>query len=49
MRILKVWVPLWVVMSVAVVWFLLLQFEVLESGPPMWVGWASILGTRSGA
>ncbi len=44
-RILKTWVPLWVLMAVSVVWFLLLKFEVLESGPPMWVGWVSIVAT----
>ena len=25
--------------GVSIVWFLLLKFEVLESGPPLWVGW----------
>ena len=44
-RILKTWVPLWVLMAVSVVWFLLLKFEVLESGPPMWVGWVTIVAT----
>jgi len=32
-------------LALSVVWFLLLKFEVLESGPPMWVGWVSIIAT----
>jgi TRAP-type mannitol/chloroaromatic compound transport system permease large subunit len=43
--LLWVWVPLWLLLAVSVVWFLLLKFEVLESGPPMWVGWVSIVAT----
>jgi TRAP-type mannitol/chloroaromatic compound transport system permease large subunit len=42
-QIAKVWVPLWILGLSSVVWFLLLQFEVLEAGPPMWVGWTSII------
>jgi TRAP-type mannitol/chloroaromatic compound transport system permease large subunit len=42
-RIWAVWVPLWMLVGVSVVWFLLLKFEVLESGPPLWVGWVSIV------
>ncbi len=41
-KILSVWVPLWVLVFVSIVWFLLLKFEVLESGVPLWVGWLSI-------
>ncbi|MEP7328628.1 MAG: TRAP transporter large permease subunit, partial [Betaproteobacteria bacterium] len=44
-RVLRVWVPLWLLLALSVVWFLLLKFEVLESGPPMWVGWVSIVAT----
>ncbi len=44
-KLLWVWVPLWLLLAVSVVWFLLLKFEVLESGPPMWVGWMSIVAT----
>ena len=40
---LRTWVPLWLVFAIAVVWFLLFKFEVLESGPPEWVGWVSII------
>src|SRR6185369_5734854 len=29
--------------GVSVVWFALLKFEVLDVGPPAWIGWASIL------
>jgi TRAP-type mannitol/chloroaromatic compound transport system permease large subunit len=39
----KVWIPLWVLGLSSVLWFLLLQFEVLDTGPPMWVGWMSII------
>jgi TRAP-type mannitol/chloroaromatic compound transport system permease large subunit len=42
-RVLKTWIPLWLLFGVSVVWFLLLKFEVLESGPPAWVGWMSII------
>ncbi|MGF2076114.1 hypothetical protein, partial [Enterococcus casseliflavus] len=41
-RILKTWLPLWILFSVAIIWFLLLKFEVLESGPPVWIGWMSM-------
>ncbi len=41
-RIFSAWIPLWLLGGVSIVWFLLLKFEVLESGPPMWVGWISI-------
>jgi TRAP-type mannitol/chloroaromatic compound transport system permease large subunit len=41
-QIMRAWLPLWAVFSVAVVWFLLLQFEVLTAGPPLWVGWMSM-------
>jgi TRAP-type mannitol/chloroaromatic compound transport system permease large subunit len=41
-KILAAWLPLWTLVAVSIVWFLLLKFEVLESGPPAWVGWVSI-------
>ncbi len=41
-RIMRTWVPLWLLFGVAVVWFALLKFEVLSAGPPPWVGWMSI-------
>jgi TRAP-type mannitol/chloroaromatic compound transport system permease large subunit len=44
-RTLKTWVPLWVLIALSIVWFLLLKFEVLESGPPLWIGWVSIVAT----
>ena len=43
--ILKTWAPLGIAALVAVVWFLLWKFEVLESGPPAWVGWVSVGAT----
>jgi TRAP-type mannitol/chloroaromatic compound transport system permease large subunit len=42
-RVMRTWLPLWLIFAVAVVWFLLLQFEVLAVGPPLWVGWVSML------
>ncbi len=39
----RTWIPLWLLASVAVVWFLLLKFEVVETDVPMWVGWMSIV------
>ncbi len=44
-RILKTWAPLFVAAIIAVIWFLLWKFEVLESGPPAWVGWVSVGAT----
>lgn len=41
-RILKTWIPLWLIFMVSVVWFLLLKFEVLETQVPLWVGWISM-------
>jgi hypothetical protein len=41
--LLKIWIPLWILIAISIVWFLLLQFEVLESGPPMWIGWVTIV------
>jgi len=38
----RAWVPLWIVGGVSIVWFILLKFEVLESGPPVWIGWVTI-------
>jgi TRAP-type mannitol/chloroaromatic compound transport system permease large subunit len=42
-RIFATWLPLWLLTAVSIVWFLLFKFEVLESGPPVWVGWVSII------
>ncbi len=42
-RVMKTWLPLWTVFGISVVWFALLKFEVLEVGPPAWIGWASIM------
>jgi TRAP-type mannitol/chloroaromatic compound transport system permease large subunit len=41
----RVWVPLWLLFGASIVWFVLLKFEVIESGPPVWVGWMSIIAT----
>jgi TRAP-type mannitol/chloroaromatic compound transport system permease large subunit len=42
-RIMRSWLPMWAIFGISIVWFLLLQFEVLTSGPPLWVGWISML------
>ncbi len=42
-RVAMTWIPLWVLIGLSIVWFLLLQFEVLEAGPPVWIGWVSII------
>ena len=44
-RVFATWLPLWLLLGVSVVWFLLFKFEVLEAGPPVWVGWTSIIAT----
>jgi TRAP-type mannitol/chloroaromatic compound transport system permease large subunit len=41
-RIFKLWVPLWMLASLSVIWFILLKFEVLASAPPVWMGWVTI-------
>ncbi len=48
-RILATGCPSWALVAVSIVWFLLLKFEVLASGPPAWVGWISIGAAASGA
>ena len=44
-KLLRQWIPLWVLMFVSIVWFLLLKFEVLETHVPAWVGWVTIVAT----
>ena len=41
--VMRTWLPLWLLFGVSVVWYMLLQFEVVTSGPPLWVGWISML------
>ena len=41
--VLATWIPLWLLFSVSVLWFLLWKFEVFDSGPPHWIGWVSII------
>ena len=41
--ILYTWLPLWGLFGVSVTWFLLWKFEVLDGGPPHWIGWVSIM------
>ena len=42
-RIARWWLPLWIVIAMSIVWFLLLKFEVLETPVPRYVGWASAI------
>ncbi|HET9651054.1 MAG TPA: TRAP transporter large permease subunit [Usitatibacter sp.] len=42
-QILRTWIPLWAVFLFSVVWFLLVQFEVLTTSVPLWVGWISMV------
>ncbi|QJR16191.1 TRAP transporter large permease [Usitatibacter palustris] len=42
-QVARAWIPMWFVGLSSVVWFILLQAEVVATGPPMWVGWASII------
>ena len=39
----RTWIPLWVLTSVSIVWFVLLKFEVIETPVPALVGWMSIV------
>jgi TRAP-type mannitol/chloroaromatic compound transport system permease large subunit len=38
-----VWVPLWILIGISIVWFVLLKFEVVETPVPEWVGLVSIV------
>ncbi len=42
-QVMRTWLPLWGIFFISVIWFLLLQAEVLTSGPPLWVGWISMM------
>jgi TRAP-type mannitol/chloroaromatic compound transport system permease large subunit len=42
-RVWRTWVPLWALVGVSIVWFLLLKFEVVETPVPPLVGWMSIV------
>jgi TRAP-type mannitol/chloroaromatic compound transport system permease large subunit len=41
-RILKMWLPFWLLTFAAIVWFVLLQAEFITSTVPLWVGWLSM-------
>ena len=41
-RILKLWIPLWILVGISIVWFLLLKFEVHDTPVPRAIGWVSI-------
>jgi TRAP-type mannitol/chloroaromatic compound transport system permease large subunit len=41
--IFRVWMPLWGIFLFSVAWFLLLQFEVITTPVPLWMGWISML------
>ncbi len=42
-RIARTWIPLWVLIGLSIVWFLLLSSRCSKVGPPVWVGWVSIV------
>ncbi|MFO1310576.1 MAG: TRAP transporter large permease subunit [Burkholderiales bacterium] len=44
-KLLRQWIPLWVLVFVSIVWFLLLKFEVLETHVPTWAGLLTIGAT----
>ncbi len=41
-KILRLWLPLWVLIFAAIVWFVLLQSEWITSPVPLWLGWLSM-------
>jgi TRAP-type mannitol/chloroaromatic compound transport system permease large subunit len=41
-RLIRIWLPFWLVFVVSIVWFILYQAEVLDSGPPKVVGAVSV-------
>ncbi len=40
--ILRMWIPFWVLIFAAIVWFVLLQSEFIKSPVPIWIGWLSM-------
>ena len=42
-KLLPLWIPLWLLFSVSLVWFILFKAEVLHTGPPLWVGLMSMV------
>ncbi len=41
-RILRLWMPLWVLIVAAIIWFALLKSEYITSPVPLWLGWLSM-------
>jgi TRAP-type mannitol/chloroaromatic compound transport system permease large subunit len=41
-RILRMWLPFWILILAAIVWFILLQSEFITSPVPLWIGWISM-------
>jgi TRAP-type mannitol/chloroaromatic compound transport system permease large subunit len=41
-RILRMWLPFWLLTFAAIVWFVLLQAEFITSPVPLWLGWLSM-------
>jgi len=37
-RVLRLWIPLWLVFGASILWFALYKLAVLASGPPPWLG-----------
>jgi TRAP-type mannitol/chloroaromatic compound transport system permease large subunit len=41
-RILRMWIPFWILIFAAIVWFVLLQSDFITSPVPLWIGWLSM-------
>ena len=41
-KILKTWIPFWILIFASIVWFALLKSDFITSGVPLWVGWISM-------
>jgi TRAP-type mannitol/chloroaromatic compound transport system permease large subunit len=41
-RILRMWIPFWILIFAAIVWFVLLKSDFITSPVPLWIGWLSM-------
>ncbi|TAG05349.1 MAG: TRAP transporter large permease subunit [Betaproteobacteria bacterium] len=41
-KILRTWIPFWLLIFASIVWFTLLKTEFITSSVPMWLGWISM-------
>ncbi|MFZ3041620.1 MAG: TRAP transporter large permease subunit [Thiobacillus sp.] len=42
-KLLPTWIPLWLAFAASVVWFLLFKAGMLQTAPPDWLGWLSMV------